>query len=250
MGPHITHQSLGTPKEASNELDDMAVVPQHFLASAGPIDLGTVLQTVCSDPRYLSNISYGSVRRGHPEGTVMNHIREIEGNIDSLTHSYHELAGIPLSSQTVLELKIIAHVHDSFKADSRKGARIEDPDSHASLAVKFLKEFTSDERLRSVVQLHDLPYSMYRNFIKFGSVNEERINYLLVKVPDLILFTLFQLVDNITLGKLPEPGKPSAVEWFISEIKIRGAVPANMLDLRLACGFGGRGAGLQREGGK
>ena len=34
---------------------------------------------------------------------------------------------------------------------------------------------------------------------------------------------------------------PFDVEWFISEIKIRGAVPANMLDLRLACGFGGRG---------
>ena len=39
---------------------------------------------------------------------------------------------------------------------------------------------------------------------------------------------------------LPLP-TPFDVEWFISEIKIRGAVPANMLDLRLACGYGGRG---------
>jgi len=42
MGQHKTHQSLGTPKEASNELDDMGVVPQHFKAPLQIADVYTV----------------------------------------------------------------------------------------------------------------------------------------------------------------------------------------------------------------
>ena len=114
---------------------------------------------------------------------------------------------------------MITHVHDTFKQDARKRARIEETDSHASLARAFLSEFTTDVSLLACVQNHDVPYSLFRAFERFGDeFDTKRLSKLLEVIPDLRLFTLFQIADNVTLGKIPQNGKPSPVEWFIDRV--------------------------------
>ena len=39
---------------------------------------------VISDERYLRNLDWGKPRRGHPEGTVRQHIAELESNLERL----------------------------------------------------------------------------------------------------------------------------------------------------------------------
>ena len=88
---------------------------------------------VTTDSRYLNNLDWGKPRRGHPEGTVRAHIQELERNLEAMS--------VPKGSEQYWKLKLLIHVHDSFKKESRKGVPISHPESHASLAKTFLASF-------------------------------------------------------------------------------------------------------------
>jgi hypothetical protein len=181
--------------------------------------LRKVLDDIQLDARYLAGLPYGRIRRGHPEGSIETHIKEVAENVDLLFEiANSELAG-NLPEILRLELLIAVHVHDTFKGVAKKGARIDDPESHASLARAFLAEFTDDPRLLSCVQNHDVPYSMYRNSVTHGGIDRDRLDGLLRDVADLHLFTLFQIADNSTIGKLPQLGEGSPTSWFIEHIR-------------------------------
>lgn len=90
-------------------------------------DYQNTFAAVVADPRYLANLDWGEARPGHPEGTVRAHIAEIEPNLEALRPK--------LTDEEYWKLKLLIHVHDSFKAESRPGAAITDPRSHASLVV-------------------------------------------------------------------------------------------------------------------
>ena len=74
------------------------------------------LEQIRKDSRYRENIEWGSPRPGHPEGTVQKHILELESNLNALE-----------PETTSLErdkLKLLIHVHDSFKKDAKRGVAI------------------------------------------------------------------------------------------------------------------------------
>jgi hypothetical protein len=182
------------------------------------IALGQLLNDIQLDLRYQSGLPYGRVRKGHPEGTIENHINEVAKNVELVFQISNSDFGFNLPQVLRCELLIVTHVHDTFKGASKKGAKIQDQESHASLARAFLEEFSHDQRLLTCVQYHDVPYSLYRNFVKHGNVDQGRLDKLLSDVVDLHLFTLFQFVDNSTFGKLPEVGQKSATQWFVEQI--------------------------------
>ena len=92
----------------------------------------TLFHTITQDSRYQSNLDWGKPRPGHPEGTVRAHLIELEENLYRLRSH--------LSEEAYWKLKVLVHVHDTFKKDASKGVAIEDPRSHASLARRFLEE--------------------------------------------------------------------------------------------------------------
>src|SRR5947208_2230500 len=100
------------------------------------IDYHAIFNAITADPRYLANLDWGKPRAGHPEGTILAHIAELEPNIDALRHK--------LSQTEYWKLKILVHVHDTFKADAQHGISIADPKSHASLARDFLGSYCDD----------------------------------------------------------------------------------------------------------
>jgi hypothetical protein len=166
------------------------------------IDYRKVFEAVVSDSRYLANLDWGEARPGHPEGTVRAHIAELEQNLGRLRDR--------LSEEEYWKLRVLVHVHDSFKADAKRGAAIADPRSHASLARAFLAEFCEDGDLLAMVQWHDEPFALYRGFCARGSCDAERLERLLGAILDWDLFLGFCLVDGCTEEK-PREG----LRWFL-----------------------------------
>lgn len=163
---------------------------------------------IITDPRYQENLDWGKPRKGHPEGSIRAHIKELEQNLASMRSN--------LTDEEYWKLKILIHVHDTFKPEAHDGVPITDPRSHASLARAFLAEYCDDADLLAMVQLHDVPYALWRAYEHRGGYNEHRLQQLLSAIKDWDLFLAFQQIDGNTAGKSPAPR-----EWFLDLIKDR-----------------------------
>jgi hypothetical protein len=167
-----------------------------------------IVEKIMADPRYQKNIEYGEPRSGHPEGKIKFHIAELEENLEKLASR----ASHGISEEQYWKLKLLIHVHDTFKADAIPNSRIPSPDSHASLARKFAAEFIDDEDLLNMIQFHDVNYSLWQQFHRTGSYDLERLNHLLETIQDWDLFMMFLILDGSTKGK-----DRSKLIWFIRE---------------------------------
>jgi len=172
--------------------------------------LKAVLKKIKDDPRYAEGVQYGKPRRGHQEGSVAAHIKDLEANVEKLQ------AGKFLSEEEYWKLMILVHVHDTMKYASKKNAPIEDVDSHASMARAFLNGYTVDRRMLNIVQYHDIGYSLSQSFREKGRYNGERLRTAVFSISQeyLKLFLLFVIVDGYTPSKEQEN-----VRWFIEEVQ-------------------------------
>ena len=164
----------------------------------GQMDYRKAFEAILADPRYQANLDWGKPRRGHPEGTIRAHIAELERNLETLRP---RLRG----EGDYWKLKLLIHTHDTFKPDADSGVKITSPHSHASLARAFLAEFCDDADLLTMVQLHDEPYALYRQFDHRGSWDSDRFDALLKAIRDWDLFLAFLVIDGCTKGKSRKP---------------------------------------------
>ena len=169
------------------------------------MDYQATFLSIQAHPQYQKNIDWGRVRNGHPEGTVRAHIAELEKNLDSLKGR--------LSEEEYWKLKILIHVHDTFKVKAKQRVRISDPDSHASLARAFLESFCEDKDLLNIVQYHDEPYALWRKYDRKGVLDAERMSRLLENITDWELFLAFTIIDGSTEGKSRDP-----IRWLFKEL--------------------------------
>ncbi|MGE0758420.1 MAG: hypothetical protein AB7F89_22130 [Pirellulaceae bacterium] len=163
-----------------------------------------ILRAIQADARYQRHLDWGVPRRGHPEGTVRAHIRELEDNLRSLAGQ--------IAEGDRAKLRLLIHTHDTFKAEARQGVPIEDPRSHASLARGFLAEFCDDADLLAMVQYHDEPYALWKQDTTGGLISA-RLERLLGAVEDWDLFLVFLIIDGCTRGKSREP-----LVWFFHQL--------------------------------
>ncbi len=181
-------------------------------------DYDRVLREIMLDPRYQSNLSWGEVRPGHPEGTVAAHIQELERNLDACEHL--------IERSEISKLKVLIHTHDTFKSEAQPGVAITSPNSHASLARAFLERFVNDKDLLKMVQYHDEPIAIWKRIESGKEVDQNRLKNLLTEIKDLKLFATFVAIDGITQGKDPRP-----VRWFLTTLVERGICDAEILGL-------------------
>lgn len=165
-----------------------------------------ILNALQADRRYRRHLDWGRPRKGHPEGTIRAHIEELEANLQQLRPV--------LSEEESQKLRILIHVHDTFKPDAKPGAAIAHPESHASLARSFLAEFCADEDLLAMVQYHDEPYALWRQRKFKGHYDFERFQQLLERIGNWDLFHAFLIVDGCTAGKSRE-----SLEWWFAEVE-------------------------------
>lgn len=166
-------------------------------------DNAAILRVIQANERYQANLDWGEPRAGHAEGTVRNHIAELERNLHRLRHR--------LTQDEIDRLRLIIHTHDTFKADARQGVAIADPRSHASLARSFLAEHCDDADLLAIVQWHDEPYALWQRWRRRALLDEPRLGALLETIDDWDLFLAFQIIDGCTDSKSREP-----LQWFFT----------------------------------
>lgn len=168
-----------------------------------------IYETILADPRYQANIQYGKPRRGHAEGTVKAHITDLEANLETLVAQ--GLVGV--DSERYWKLRVLIHVHDSFKMEAKRDSAILDPQSHASLAREYLAQYTSDADLLQIVQFHDVGFAIYRKLENTGRFDEQRLWDAITPIQDLDLFLLFAIIDACT----PSKGR-KMIRWLVVNV--------------------------------
>ena len=154
------------------------------------------------DAEFCRGLQWGVPRYGHPEGTIMAHIVEVNANIDRL----------PVEAETRRQLRLICWVHDTFKHIEDKGSPRDWTKHHGVYARNFLARFCDDAFLLNVVEHHDDAYYAWRLTHLYHKLAEgdERIRLVREKVgPYWQLFYLFFKCDTCTGDKNPAP-----LVWF------------------------------------
>jgi hypothetical protein len=162
-------------------------------------------QRLLETPELRTGLAWGSPRWGHPEGSVGAHaaaLLALIGDEDPLRD----------------DLRVLALLHDSFKAAVRPGERWSRDNDHAVLARRFAERFIRDERVLAALELHDEPYWIWRN----AGAPADGLVPLLERIPDIELFARFVELDASTEGK-----NLSFLWWFRRELAIAGVLPAH-----------------------
>ena len=168
-------------------------------------DYQEIFETITSDLRYQRNLDWSESRPGHPEGTVRAHIAEVDRNLETLRAK--------VSDSDYWRLRVLIHTHDTFKGEAERGVPITAPKSHASLARAFLAEFCGDTDMLAMVQYHDEPFALWRQFEAKGKVNQERLAELLTTIRDWNVFLAFNIVNGCTEGKDRAP-----LRWLFQQV--------------------------------
>jgi hypothetical protein len=181
-----------------------ALATAHAVLMVASITPETDLERqLLADPQLRAGLDWGTPRSGHPEGLVADHVAAI-------------LAAIAPDDSLRSDLRLLALVHDSFKARVRPHEPWSPDNDHATLARRFAERYTSDERLLTTLELHDEPYWTWRN----ADAPEQALQSLLERLPDPELFARFVELDAANEGK-----DLTFLWWFRRELAIGGGLP-------------------------
>jgi hypothetical protein len=169
---------------------------------------------VTADPVLLRGLGWGEPRRGHPEGSVGRHVADLLGQIERWGERGPRRA----------DLRFITLVHDSLKYQEHDWLPHVGLNHHATRARRLAERYSDDERLLSVIQLHDRPYHLWRRMRRLPAgpgrpIVDMAFRRMLARIPDAGLFARFVALDASTEGKDPEPQR-----WFADELSRRGLV--------------------------
>jgi hypothetical protein len=128
------------------------------------------------------------------------------------------LAAISSDDPLRRDLRLLALVHDSFKAEVLSDQPWSRENDHAILARRFAEQYTSDERLLATLELHDEPYWIWRT----ADAPEKALRPVLNRLPDLELFARFVELDAANEGK-----DLTFLWWFRRELARRGRLPVH-----------------------
>ncbi|MCB9080977.1 MAG: hypothetical protein H6555_04620 [Lewinellaceae bacterium] len=159
-------------------------------------------QRLLLDPDFLTGLSWGMPRYGHPEGEVYKHVREVLDNIERL----------PLEPAVRRQLRIITFVHDTFKYKEPKGYPRDWSRHHSILAREFLENYTDEKAVLDVTELHDEAYYCWRMEFLYQQPQQgrERLDLLFERLGEnRQLYYLFFKCDTSTGDKNPAP-----LRWF------------------------------------
>jgi hypothetical protein len=162
---------------------------------------------VTSDPVLREGLAWGKPRRGHPEGTVGEHVADLVKTIERWGETGRRRE----------ELRFLALVHDALKYKVKNWLPHTGANHHATRARRFAERYTDDERLLATIEQHDRPYNIWRKARRAGGTNEHALNEMLDRIPDVDLFLRFVELDGSTEGKNQEP-----IRWFRAELGRRG----------------------------
>jgi hypothetical protein len=177
------------------------------LAVPGFVPETELERAVAADPVLQEGLAWGKPRRGHPEGSIGEHVADLLETIERWGETGRRRD----------DLRFLALVHDALKYRVRSWLPRTGENHHATRARRFAERYTDDERLLAAIEHHDRPYNMWRKLRRTGRLHEHALTEMLDRIPDRDLFVRFVELDGSTEGKDPEP-----LRWFSSELRRRG----------------------------
>jgi hypothetical protein len=159
---------------------------------------------ITGDPDWVDGMLWGKPRPGHPEGSVGAHTIEVLANVDRYARTERERE----------ELRLVALFHDACKQQAVRGGP-----NHGQLARWHAERFLDDERILSVIELHDAGFSLYRQLGR-GKDVRGRLGQLIERLQDLgvvDLFLRFVCCDTMTGDK-----RPDAYLWLCAQFGREG----------------------------
>jgi hypothetical protein len=184
----------------------------RVLAVAHPVPMTSAIapetdleRRLLDDARLRLGLDWGQPRSGHPEGRVADHVAAM-------------LDAIPNEDPLRSDLRFLALLHDSFKAEVRPDEPWTPANDHASLARRFAERYTADQRLLMTLEVHDEPYWIWRT----EDAPESALRSLLERLPDPELFARFVELDATNEGK-----DLTFLWWFRRELAIAGQLPSH-----------------------
>lgn len=176
-----------------------------------PFTLETSLEhAIAADPIWQHGIAWGWPRPGHAEGKVMYHIADLLDNVERYA----------LSSDDRRDLRLITLTHDSLKYSVDPERPRSGDNHHAARARRFAERYISDERVLTIIELHDEGIHLWNRWhhTRDAHLIQARLDTLMEQLGEhWPLFVQFFRCDNDTPSKNPEP-----VLWFEEMLGRRG----------------------------
>jgi hypothetical protein len=160
-------------------------------------------QLILQDKTFQEGVMWGKPRRGHPEGKVLYHIREVLDNVEKVVED-------DLMRQ---RLRLITILHDTFKFQEDTSFPRDWNKHHALIARNFAEHFINDAPILDIIELHDEAYYCWRleNQYFRPEIAKKRVQNLLNRIgqKNMQLYYLFFKCDTQTGDKTQDP-----VKWF------------------------------------
>ena len=164
-------------------------------------------RAIIQHPEWQEGAMWGKPRYGHPEGKILYHIEEVLQNVEA----------IQPEAATRQALRFITLTHDNFKHKEHRGFPRDWSRHHAILARHFSEQFTDNQAILDVIELHDEAYYIWKmkcRIIRKSAV-QQRLDKLLLRLGNnLQLFYLFFKCDTQTGDK-----NQKSIEWFEATVK-------------------------------
>ena len=164
-------------------------------------------RAIIQHPEWREGAMWGKPRHGHPEGKILYHIEEVLQNVEAINQD----------ANTRQHLRFITLTHDNFKYKEHRGFPRDWSKHHAVLARQFSEQFTDNQSVLDIIELHDEAYYIWKmkhRFFRQKAV-QKRLDKLLLRLDDnLQLFYLFFKCDTQTGDK-----NQKSIEWFEATVK-------------------------------
>ena len=164
-------------------------------------------QLIINHPDWQKGAIWGKPRYGHPEGKILYHIEEVLENVERAS----------TNDQTRQELRFITITHDTFKYKEHRGFPRDWSRHHAMIARQFSENYTDNQGLLDIIELHDEAYyiwKMQRKLFQQQAANQRLDSFLQRLGDNLQLFYLFFKCDTQTGDKTQIP-----IQWFEETVK-------------------------------
>jgi hypothetical protein len=155
-----------------------------------------VERNIAGCPDFEEGALYGKARRGHPEGQVIYHIKEVLANVDKHAETDEERE----------KLRQIAILHDTFKHKVDRTKPKHGENHHGTIARRFAEDFITDKDVLEIIEHHDDAYNAWSKGDRDGDWGAakrraEKLIDALIFAEVLNLYMAFYFCDNNTGDK-------------------------------------------------
>lgn len=159
---------------------------------------------IVSDAVFIVGVDFGKPRRGHIEGKVIYHIKEVLANIEKYYADDKDRS----------DLRLIAILHDTFKHKVDRNLPKSGANHHGMIARRFAEKHGISYSVCKIIELHDDAYNAWSKGNRDGdwikaNIRANRLIKALLLDGTLDLYVKFYQCDNETGDKTQE-----CYEWF------------------------------------